>query len=167
MATSTKKKAAKKVKSAAVKKPAAVKKSAAKKVPAKKSARVVPKVSPLRGTSVDAFVAGLAPWQREIVAALRDIVTRAAPQINVAIKWAQPVFDLGGPVAYIKPASKHVTLGFWRGAELADPKGLLEGGDRMKNLKVSDAKAIDVAAVTAFVKEAARLNAAKGDPTRR
>jgi hypothetical protein len=106
-------------------------------------------------------------WQRDVVARLLAIAKRAAPGATVSIKWGQPVFELNGPFAFIKPAKAHVTFGFWRGAELQDPTGALEGGDRMKHVKINSPEALNEARLLAFVREAVTLNQAAGNPTRR
>jgi hypothetical protein len=141
------------------------KRAATKKAkPASKTA----KVSPLRGMAVaDWLKHKTAGWQTKVIARLLALVAKAAPDATVTIKWAQPVFELNGPMAYIQVAKAHVTFGFWRGAELADPAGLLEGGDRMKHVKIKEAGAIDETQLAAFVRAAADLNRAKGDPTKR
>lgn len=128
--------------------------------------REVPKVSPLRGTSVDDYQKKLAKWQREVVAELRQLVKSAAPSAEESIKWGQPVFEAGGPFAYVRPAAKHVTFGFWRGADLSAPPGVLEGsGEGMRHVKITPKAGIDRTLVWALVKQAARLNQVKGDPT--
>jgi hypothetical protein len=54
------------------------------------------------------------------------------------------------------------------GAELTDPKRLLEGdGDRMRRIKLSRRADIPEPALKPFVKEAAKLKQALGDPTQR
>jgi hypothetical protein len=139
-----------------------------KKVAAKPARRRIPSKSPLAGMSVDSYIASkLKGWQADAVRTLLRIVMGAAPDVEVGIKWAQPVFSILGPFAYIKPASSHVTFGFWRGAELPDPRGLLEGGARMKHLKLGSLADIDEPTITAFVRDAVALNRAKGDPTKR
>jgi hypothetical protein len=149
------------------------KKSAAKKSPAKKKAAAArktatPKVSPLRGMAVADWVKSKTKdWQTPIVNRLLDIVKRGAPQSTVSIKWGRPVVELGGPLAWIMPASAHVTFGFWRGAELSDAANVLEGGARMKHLKIRQTDALDEKRLVAFVREAADLNRKKGDPTKR
>jgi hypothetical protein len=126
------------------------------------------KVSPLKGTSVDEYVAKLPAAQAEIVTALRQLIKAAAPKSTEAVKWAQPVFEENGPFAYIKPAKAHVTFGFWRGGELKDSKGVLSGdGDRMKHVRLTSASDIKAKELQALVKEAVKLNREKGDPTRR
>lgn len=127
------------------------------------------KVSPLRGTSVDAWVESKAKgWQLDCVERLLALLRAAIPDATVSIKWGQPVVESNGPLAFVRVAKAHVTLGFWRGAELKDPKGLLEGeGTRMAHLKIKEDDAVDAKRITAFAKEAAKLNRAKGDPTKR
>jgi hypothetical protein len=61
-----------------------------------------------------------------------------------------------------------VTFGFWRGAELDDPRGLFEGsGEQMRHVKLTSVDGIDRDALTAFVRQAVELNSSQGDPTRR
>jgi hypothetical protein len=61
-----------------------------------------------------------------------------------------------------------VNIGFWRGAELTDPNGLLEGdGDCRRRIKLSRRADIPEPALKRFVKEAVKLNQALGDPTQR
>jgi hypothetical protein len=131
--------------------------------------RMTAKVSPLKGVAVDDYVANkLNADQAEIVNSLREIVRAAAPKAAESIKWGQPVYEENGSFAYIKPSKSHITFGFWRGAELADPNGMLVGeGDRMKHVKIASMKDIQKKQLQTSVKEALKLNREKGDPTKR
>jgi len=117
--------------------------------------------------TVDDYIATLSPEQAALVRALRDLVRAAAPGVEEAVKWSQPVFSQGGPVCYIKANKKHVNFGFWWGARLDDPTGRLEGsGDKMRHVKVRAAEDIDAEGFTAMVRQALELNATLGDPSR-
>jgi hypothetical protein len=117
---------------------------------------------------IDEWVAAkTAGWVTETVRQLLALVRSAAPEATVSIKWGQPVFEQNGPFAFIKPAKAHVSLGFWRGAELSDPKDILERGDRMGHVKITSPSELHAAALRAMVQHAVRLNLAKGDPTKR
>ena len=117
--------------------------------------------------TVDAYIAGLDGWHREASTRLRSIVHAAAPDARESIKWAQPVFESGGPLCYFKAFKNSLNFGFWRGVELDDPKGLLEGsGDKMRHVKLTAVDQIDVEAFAAFVHQAVALNQLKGDPTK-
>jgi len=83
--------------------------------------------------------------QREIVEALRRIVRAAAPPAIESIKWAQPVYEIAGPCAHVKAFKCAVNCGFWRGADLDDPSGLVVGtGGRMRHQQVLALPDIDV-----------------------
>lgn len=66
--------------------------------------------------TVDAYVAALPDGQREIAEAVRRLVRSAAPEAREAFKWAQPLFESGGPFAYIKAFPRHVNFDRTRGA---------------------------------------------------
>jgi hypothetical protein len=120
------------------------------------------------GKSVDDYVGSLSGWQREAVEALRALAREAAPGAGESIKWGQPVYEQNGPVAWMKAHASSVNFGFWRGAELDDPAGLLEGeGDRMRHVKVREGAALPAEELRRLIGEAVRLNQEKGDPTRR
>jgi hypothetical protein len=170
--STAKKSAAKKSAAAPKKKAAAPKKKAAapkKKAAApKKSGSTTKKISPLKGTSVDDWAKKLTGWQADALKIIRALVTRHAPDATLAMKWGQPVWEQNGPFAWLRPAAKHVSFGFWRGAELTDPDGHLEGeGDRMRHLKMTSAADLRDLPIERFVKEAVALNGANGDPTKR
>ena len=121
-----------------------------------------------RATTIDAYVRQLPTEVREIAEEVLRTVINAAPKARASIKWAQPVFDYDGPFAFLRGAQKHVTLGFWRGLELTDPRGLLEGaGEKMAHIKVRSVADLPRDQIVRWVKEAMLLNSAGGDPTRR
>ena len=186
----TRKKAAKKApaKKAAVKKAAAkkapakkaaVKKAPAKKAPAKKAAAKkapagsaarasAPASARNRGMTVDAYVVRFQDWRGDTLSALRKLIREAAPDATESIKWGQPVYELNGPFAHIKAHKNHVNFGFWRGAELTDPKGILKGtGNRMRHVELRGVADIDTSMLQAMVRTAVELNRIKGDPTQR
>ena len=116
--------------------------------------------------TVDEYVAGLAGWQAEAVTAIRQLVREAAPKATEAYKWAQPVYEANGPFAWIKAYKSYINFGFWRGAQLTDPKGLLLGdGDRMRHVKITSLADVNAPALKRFVKEAVKLKQEKGNPT--
>jgi hypothetical protein len=59
--------------------------------------------------------------------------------------------------AYVNAFSGHVNVGFFRGAEIADPQGLLEGTGRfMRHVKLRPADAVDGSALTRLIDTAYR-----------
>jgi hypothetical protein len=117
--------------------------------------------------TVDAYISSLNDKQADIVSSVRQIVREAAPNVDEAIKWAQPVYSSNGPFAYIKAFKNSVNFGFWRGVDLKDPKGLLQGsGDKMRHIKLTSTDDIDAGAFSDFINQAVQLNQTKGDPTK-
>ena len=136
--------------------------------PAAKKPSATKKVSPLKGTSVDDWAKKLTGWQADALKIIRALVTRHAPDATLQMKWGQPVWEQNGPFAWLRPAAKHVSFGFWRGTELSDPGGHLEGdGDRMRHLKMTSAADLKTLPIEGFVKQAVALNRTNGDPTKR
>lgn len=142
-------------------KKAAAKRAPAKRAPARKSARAA-------GMTVDQFVKKLGDWRGEVVSALRALIRDAAPEATESLQRGQPVYEAAGPFAYIKPLKKHVQFGFWRGAELLDPRGMLKGkGGRMRHVEIRSTTDMDGPILAAMIRTAVGMNRAKGDPTKR
>lgn len=121
----------------------------------------------MKPKTVEEYIRSLDDWQGEIVAALRQIVLKTVPDAKEGFKWAQPVYEVNGPLCYIKAFSKYVNIGFWRGAELEDPTGLLQGtGDRMRHIKLAAVTDIRKKILQDYLRAAVSLNRTKGDPTK-
>lgn len=57
--------------------------------------------------------------------------------------------------AYVNAFKAHVNVGFFRGAEIADPKGLLEGtGKFMRHVKIRPGRDVDGTALTKLIETA-------------
>jgi len=134
---------------------------------AKIASKLPQSIMPPPGSSVDEYVSKVVPWQRTVIEKLREVVKSAAPHASESIKWGQPVYEHKGPFSYIKAHAGHVNFGFWRGAELDDPKRVLQGeGERMRHVRILETHALDEVVLAALVKQAVALNDKKGDPTR-
>jgi hypothetical protein len=64
-----------------------------------------------------------------------------------------PVACVGNaPFAYVNAFKSHAAVGFFRGAELADPAGLLEGSGRhMRHVKLRAGEGIDAEVLSALI----------------
>ena len=61
----------------------------------------------------------------------------------------------GAGFAYVNAFTEHVNVGFFRGAELPDPAGLLEGTGRfMRHVKLRPGGPIDAAALEGLIRTA-------------
>jgi hypothetical protein len=116
--------------------------------------------------SIQGYLNGLPSEHKRIVTALLRLVQQAAPTSTAAMKWEQVVFELGGPVCYIRSTPSHVAFGFWRGVELTTAKGRLQPDTKkMAHLELKAEGDIRPVLFQSWVKEAVRLNRALGSPT--
>jgi hypothetical protein len=117
--------------------------------------------------TIDEYVRGLEGWKADVAQRLVDLVKQAVPEASASIKWSQPVFELGGPFCYIKPAKNHVNLGFWWGVKMDDPEGLLQGtGEKMRHIKINGLDDVKPEKLIIYIKQSAALNQQLGNPTR-
>src|SRR5262245_56024837 len=107
--------------------------------------------------SFDAYLEDQSVKNQKIIRALRRFVKRVAPKLSEAVKWGNGCWvNDNGPVAYVYSDSDHVQFGFFRGASLKDPLGLLQGkGEYVRHAKVRRPSEIDERAFTALLKQAA------------
>jgi hypothetical protein len=120
-----------------------------------------------KAKTVAEYAAGLGDWRSDVVLALRDLVREAAPEAKESIKWAQPVYEENGPFCYIKAFKNHVNFGFWRGVDLPDEAGILEGsGEKMRHVRVTGLEDLREDVFQDLVRAAVALNHSKGDPTK-
>jgi hypothetical protein len=117
----------------------------------------------MAAVDVDEYIEGIEAWAGEIVRELRSILKGTVPDIKESIKWAQPIYDINGPMIFIKAHKKHVNFGFWRGVQLDDPKGLLQGtGDKMRHVKITSLEDIDREGLSSLIEQAVVLNKEHG-----
>ena len=117
--------------------------------------------------TVEGYISTLEDWKGEIVMELREIILEVSPEIKESIKWAQPVYESNGPFSYIKAFKNAVNFGFWRGVDIKDPQGILQGsGEKMRHVKITKSDDIDHKVFGDFVRQAIKLNEELGDPTK-
>jgi hypothetical protein len=102
-----------------------------------------------------------------VVEVLRALIRDAAPDAQESMTSAQPVYASNGPFAHLEVFAGHVELGFWRGAMLEAPAGVLQGeGESHRHLVLTSLDELRVDLVRALVRQAVLLNRRFGDPTR-
>jgi hypothetical protein len=108
---------------------------------------------------VDRLIDKLPVAQREIARALRAIIRQATPGLAESIQGGNACYAAGGNVCSIIPYRGHVNLAFFRGAELDDPEGLLEGtGKGMRHVSVRSVEDIREGPHAALVRAASSLS---------
>ena len=130
---------------------------AAAKTPAKKPA---PKKTVTKtGSAVDdRYFAEQSPEKRALLEKLRALVIKVVPDTDVSIKWGVPFYQRNGKdVCALASFKDYVGINFFASpSALPDPQKKLEGGGKSNRmLKVYNAKDIDSASITRWLKAAA------------
>lgn len=111
-------------------------------------------------TEIRAFIRQSPGPIRPLLRDLRKLVRETLPEAREEIKWGRPAYSLRRIVCYLAAAENHASLGFYRGVELDDPKGLLEGtGKKLRHVKIVRASDVRKRALRALLKNAAELDA--------
>lgn len=92
--------------------------------------------------------------RRRILSLDRDSVEVVWPRMGIASYGVGPR-KMTEHYAYISAHASHVNLGFYHGAVLADPLGLLEGtGRRLRHVKIADVRGAAGAGVAGLLRRA-------------
>jgi len=98
--------------------------------------------------------------QRKILQTLQDLINEAAPKAEETVKWGSPCWMQDGNVCYLAAMKGgYINFGFFRGAEISDPKGFLEGtGKGLRHIKVRSVQDIKANEFKKLVQEAVYVN---------
>lgn len=120
---------------------------------------------------IDAQIAKLTDWRGATLARLRKLIRDADARVVETVKWRKPTNPLGVPVWECEGIictgetyKDKVKLTFANGAALADPSGLFNSsldGNVRRAIDIAEGKTVDAAALTALIRAAIALNAAK------
>lgn len=107
---------------------------------------------------VQAYIAALGDWRRDVVARIDALTTRALPEVQKAVKWNSPLYGMEGRGWFmgLHLYDKYVKVAFFRGAELTPlpPDPSKDRFTRYVNVREG---ALDEAQMTRWVKQAAKL----------
>lgn len=114
--------------------------------------------------NIDKFIKETADWRGTWIANFRQLILKTAPEVAEEWKWGVPVWSYKGNVVASGVFKDHVKLNFFKGASLADPKGLFNAGLEAKATRaidISEGDKIDESALKELIREAVALNSAK------
>jgi hypothetical protein len=119
-----------------------------------------------RDPRVDAYIAKLPAWQRDVCQQLRDLVHACDPDVVETIKrTVQPYFVLEGNVCALLAAKDHVNLFLYDGGIVPDPEGIITGGHENKTARMisfREGEPINARAVAAMLRQIIANNRAGG-----
>jgi hypothetical protein len=112
---------------------------------------------------IERYILAQRPQYRLVLRLVRKLIKDTLPEVGEELKWGQPCYRAGGErVACLYVIGDHVNLGFFRGAELDDSNGLLEGtGKGMRHVKIRIPGDIKRRELAIILKQAAGLAATR------
>jgi hypothetical protein len=109
-------------------------------------------------SSVQEFVDSLEEY-KDTVNELRMTMKDAIPGVQELIKWSTLTYEKDGKtIGAIMVHKDHINLQLWRGAELEDPKCILEGsGKGMRHVRIVEPDDACRAELKSVLKRAGKL----------
>ena len=109
-----------------------------------------------RDPAIDAWMKEQAGELGSIARQWFDVMRRCGDEFRELMHDGCPVACVGdAPFGYVNAFKAHVNVGFFQGAELPDPAGLLEGsGKFMRHVKLRPGAAMNSAALHKLIDEA-------------
>ena len=108
---------------------------------------------------VQAYIAAMPGWKREVGGQLDALVERSVPGVQKAVKWNSPFYGVEGRGWFLSVHcfAKYVKVAFFRGSSL---KPIPPGKSKQKEVRyldIHEGDDIDEAQMTRWVKQAAAL----------
>jgi len=166
MAKKTSKKSAKVAKKVAAKPRKAVPKAGSK-TPSGKGTKSVkllsggnPQIAKGYGDApVQAYIAAMPGWKREVGSRLDTLIERAVPNVSKAVKWNSPFYGIEQGVWFlgVHCFNKYIKVAFFKGASL---RPLPPGTSKQKNVRYLDIcedDDVDETQLADWIKQASQL----------
>ena len=166
MASKTSSSSAKPARKAAAKKGAAKPVKPRKPLPKAKPGEVVllsggnPQIAKGYGDApVQAYIAAMPGWKREVGRRLDQLVTRAVPGVRKAVKWNSPFYGMQDEYWFLSfhCFAKYVKVAFFRGASLRPMPPGTSKQKHVRYLDIYEDDPLDEAQFTDWVKQASQL----------
>ena len=108
---------------------------------------------------VQAYIAAMPGWKRELGKRLDALIVRSAPNVRKAVKWNSPFYGIEGKGWFLSfhVFTRYVKVAFFRGASL---QPLPPGASKDKNMRyldIHEGDELDEAQLASWLKQAAAL----------
>lgn len=110
-------------------------------------------------TPVQAYIAAMPGWKRDIGKRLDALIVRSVPKVRKAVKWNSPFYGIEGQGWFLSfhVFTKYVKVGFFRGAALRPVPPGTSKDKNMRYVDIHEGDDLDEAQMAKWVKQAAAL----------
>lgn len=119
---------------------------------------------------IDAKIRELDDWRGQILAAIRQVILQADPEVVEEVKWrGVPVWSHAGIICTGETYQRAVKMTFAKGAALPDPAGLFNAsldGNTRRAIDFHEGDCVNQAALAALIQVAVALNTAPKKKTK-
>jgi hypothetical protein len=107
---------------------------------------------------VQAYIAAMPGWSRDVGKRLDTLITRAVPNVQKAVKWNSPFYGIAGQGWFVSfhVFARYVKVTFFRGTALK-PAPLGGKSKDARWIDIHEGEAIDTAQLSKWLKQAAAL----------
>jgi hypothetical protein len=108
---------------------------------------------------VQAYIAAMPGWKRDVGRTLDAIIVRTVPDVRRAVKWNSPFYGVEGRGWFLSLHcfTKYVKVAFFRGASLRPlPPGASKHKD-VRYLDVHEGEPLDKVQMTKWIRQAAAV----------
>lgn len=108
---------------------------------------------------VQAYIAAMPGWKREVGERLDAIISRAVPKVQKAVKWNSPLYGMkdDGWFLGVHCMTRYVKVAFFRGAALKPIPPVESKQAHVRYFHIHEGDTIDEKQLTAWVKQASKL----------
>ena len=108
---------------------------------------------------VQAYIAAMRGWKREIGTRLDAIIVKNVPKVRKAVKWNSPFYGIEGQGWFLSfhVFTKYVKVGFFSGASLRPVPPGASKDKNMRYLDIHEDDKLDEAQFAKWVKQASAL----------
>lgn len=109
--------------------------------------------------SIDAYIAAMPDWKREVGLRLDALITKAVPKVHKAVKWNSPMYGLQDDLWFLSfhCFDKYIKVAFFRGTSLTPQPPVSSKTAATRYLHISPDQPFDEVQFAAWVKQASGL----------
>ena len=108
---------------------------------------------------VQAYIAALPDWKRELAARLDALIVRSVPTVRKAVKWNSPFYGIEGQGWFlgVHAYAKYLKLAFFRGTSLRPMPPGESKTPEARYLDLHEDETVDEAQLATWLKQAASV----------
>lgn len=109
---------------------------------------------------VQAYIAAMPGWKRDVGLRLDLLITRTVPKVNKAVRWNSPFYGMEGKGWFLgfHCFTKYIKVSFFRGSALRPLPPGESKHDEVRYLDIREDDQFDEARFIAWIKQASQLS---------